>query len=86
MNNRKMVLVVVSALGCILLFAQQKRTASVSDLSGSDKANLNNAVNLFDQGRQVFRFTTFDDQTFWEMRLNSIRRSREQNLEVSVPA
>ncbi len=65
MNNRKMVLVVVSALGCILLFAQQKRTASVSDLSGSDKANLNNAVNLFDQGRQVFRFTTFDDQTFW---------------------
>ena len=65
MNNRKMVLVVVSALGCILLFAQQKRTASVSDLSGSDKANLNNAVNLFDQGRQVFRFATFDDQTFW---------------------
>src|SRR5207249_4540712 len=56
---------VVSALGCILLFAQQKRTASVSDLSGSDKANLNNAVNLFDQGRQVFRFATFDDQTFW---------------------
>src|SRR5437867_2921963 len=65
MNNRKMVLVVVSALGCILLFAQQKRTASVSDLSGSDKANLNNADNLFDQGRQVFRFTTFDDQAFW---------------------
>jgi len=65
MNNRKILLVVVSALCCILLLAQQKRAASVSDLSGSDKANLDNAVNMFDQGRQVFRFATFDDQTFW---------------------
>ena len=65
MNNRKALVAVVSALFCILLFAQQKRTASVSDLSGSDKANLANAVHMFDQGRQVFRFATFDDQTFW---------------------
>ena len=86
MNNRKMVLVVVSALGCILLFAQQKRTASVSDLSGSDKANLNNAVNLFDQGRQVFRFTTFDDQTFWGDALKLHQAIEGAKLEVSVPA
>src|SRR5438045_8451061 len=65
MNNRKALVAVVSALFCILLFAQQKRTASVSDLSGSDKANLANAVHMFDQGRQVFRFATFNDQTFW---------------------
>ncbi len=66
MNNRKIFVAVVLALFCIVLFAQQKRSSSGSDpRSASDKTNLENAVEMANHGRQVFRFDTFDDQAFW---------------------
>ena len=65
MNHRKVLVVLVTVLGCALLFAQQKRTVSSFHLSRPDKANLRNAVHMVNQGRQVFRFDTFEDQTFW---------------------
>jgi len=65
MNHRKVLVVLVTVLGCALLFAQQKRIVSSSHLSRPDKANLRNAVGMVNQGRQVFRFDTFEDQTFW---------------------
>ena len=65
MNHRKVLVVLVTVLGCALLFAQQKRTVSSFHLSRPDKANLRNAVDMVNQGRQVFRFDTFEDQTFW---------------------
>jgi len=65
MNHRKVLVVLVTGLGCALLFAQQKRIVSSSHLSRPDKANLRNAVDMVNQGRQVFRFDTFEDQTFW---------------------
>ena len=53
--------VVVLALGCVALFARQ----NAGPLAPADRTNLDNAVRMVDQGRRVFRYDTFDDQTFW---------------------
>lgn len=63
MTNRKILVVLVFAACCLL--AGQNNTSSTSALSASDKANLENSVDLFNRGREVFRFSTFDDQAFW---------------------
>ena len=65
MQDRKILSVVVLAALSIVLLASESRTSHRRALSASDKANLENALNMFDQGRRVFRFATFDDQTFW---------------------
>lgn len=65
MQTRKLLVVVLLALCCLVLFASQSITSSTAKLLSIDKANLVNAVNMIDQGRQVFRFDTFGDQAFW---------------------
>src|SRR5438105_7664673 len=65
MQNRKIFAVVLLAVCCLVLLVSESKTSGTAPLSPLDKANLDNAVNMFDQGRQVFRFATFDDQTFW---------------------
>jgi hypothetical protein len=65
MKNRKILVALVSAFCCVLLFAQQKRTPSNSHPPGPDNPTLVNAVDMVNDGRRVFRFETFDDQTFW---------------------
>ena len=63
MQKRKLLAVVaLAACGIVLLASDKKTTAP---LSAPDKANLDNAVDMVNQGRQVFRFATFDDQVFW---------------------
>jgi len=65
MQNRKIFAVVLLAVCCLVLLVSESKTSGTAPLSPLDKANLDNAVNMFDQGRQVFRFATFDDQIFW---------------------
>ena len=65
MQNRKIFAVVLLAVCCLVLLVSESKTSDTAPLSPLDKANLDNAVNMFDQGRQVFRFATFDDQIFW---------------------
>ena len=67
MYSRKTLAVVVMAVlvCCLVLLASENMTSRTAFLPASDKANLDNAVTMFNQGRQVFRFATFDDQTFW---------------------
>ena len=68
MNSRKVLvalLLALCSLCCILLLAQQKRAPSGSDLSGPDKANLDNALDMVDEGRRIFRFDTFGSEGFW---------------------
>ena len=65
MNNRKILVALVSALCCALLFAQLERTPTSSYLSGPDKTNLDNAVDMVNKGRQVFRFDTFGSEAFF---------------------
>lgn len=36
-----------------------------TDRSGIDQANLNSAVELIEQGKQIFRYDTFGDEAFW---------------------
>ena len=56
----------VLAACSVVLFAQQNRASSASNpISGGDRNVPNNAVAMVDQGRQVFRFATFDDESFW---------------------
>ena len=66
MQNRRILAVIVFATVCCLVFvASEGKTSSAGRLSASDKANLDSAVDMFDQGRNVFRFATFDDESFW---------------------
>src|SRR3954447_21359125 len=65
MKSHKLLVVFLLAVCCLALIASEKRTPETAKLSPIDKANAKNAVNTFDQGRQVFRFSTFDDQAFW---------------------
>lgn len=65
MQNRKILVLALLAVCCLVFVASQSINSDSAKLSAVDKANLANAVNMFDQGRQVFRFATFDDQTFW---------------------
>ncbi len=66
MQNRKILVVGVLAVCCLVLLASESQTSRTARLAPLDRANLdNNAVNMFDQGRQIFRFATFNDQTFW---------------------
>lgn len=65
MENRKILVVLLLAICCCLLIASKSTPSDTQKLSPIDKANLLNAVSMFDQGRQAFRFETFDDQTFW---------------------
>jgi len=68
MNSRKVLvalLLALCSLCCILLLAQQKRAPSGSDLSGPDKANLDNALDMVNEGRRIFRFDTFGSEGFW---------------------
>jgi hypothetical protein len=65
MQARKLLVFVLLAVCCLVLFASQSSTSGSAKLTSIDQANRTNAVNLFDQGRQVFRFATFDDESFW---------------------
>jgi hypothetical protein len=66
MQNRRILAVIVFATVCCLVFvASEGKTSSAGRVSASDKANLDSAVDMFDQGRNVFRFATFDDESFW---------------------
>ena len=60
MKNRTIAAVIAVAVSSLVLMAND-----IARLSRSDKANQRNAVSMFEQGRQVFRFATFDDQTYW---------------------
>src|SRR5690348_15829001 len=65
MQNRKIFVVIALGVCSLLVFVNKIKPSGTAPLSAVDKANLNNAANIFDQGRQVFRFATFDDQAFW---------------------
>jgi hypothetical protein len=66
MDKRQLFAVVALAIcGIALLASQSKSSPTVSALSTSDRANFENAFHMIGQGRQIFRFDTFDDQTFW---------------------
>ena len=66
MDRQKILVAGVLAACCVVLFAQQNRTSSASNpISAGDRNVPNNAVAMVDQGRQVFRFATFDDESFW---------------------
>ena len=66
MQNRRILAVIVFATVCCLVFvASEGKTSSAGRLSASDKENVDSAVDMFDQGRNVFRFATFDDESFW---------------------
>src|SRR3954453_17541403 len=65
MKSHKLLVVVLLAVCCLALIASERTTPETAKLSPIDKANAKNALNTFDQGRQVFRFSTFDDQAFW---------------------
>jgi hypothetical protein len=65
MRNREILVVVVLAVCCLVLLASENKTSRTAPRSTTDTANLNNAVQMFEQGRQAFRFDTFDDETFW---------------------
>ena len=66
MDRQKILLAGVLAACCVVLFAQQNRTSSTfNPISAGDTNVPNNAVHVVDQGRQVFRFATFDDESFW---------------------
>src|SRR5262249_15953911 len=66
MNTRKLVLIAVLAAGSLLLFAQRDAAPSPSpSQSAPDQAMNDHAVHMINKGRAVFRFSTFDDQTFW---------------------
>lgn len=67
MNKVKILVAAVSAVCCLVLFATQlKRVSAQSDpVSESDRSVFHDANHMVEQGRQVFRFNTFDDQSFW---------------------
>src|SRR3954470_6723141 len=65
MKSHKLLVVFLLAVCCLALIASERTTPETAKLSPIDKANAKNAMNTFDQGRQVFRFSTFDDQAFW---------------------
>lgn len=58
-------MIVFATVCCLVFVASEGKTSSAGRLSASDKANLDSAVDMFDQGRNVFRFATFDDESFW---------------------
>ena len=65
MHTRNILAALVLAICCLVFLASENKTSSTASLSAPDKTNLGNALDLFHQGRQVFRLATFDDQTFW---------------------
>jgi hypothetical protein len=65
MQNPRILVVAILAVCSLALFANDGNASSTASPSASDQANLKSALNMLDQGRQVFRFATFDDQTFW---------------------
>ena len=66
MNKRQLsAIVVLTICGIVLLASQGKSSSTADSLSTADKASLDNAVHMVREGRRVFRFDTFDDQTFW---------------------
>lgn len=64
-SHRILTVLLLAAFCCLVLIASESTTTHTAMLSTSDKANLKHELRMFDQGRQVFRFATFDDQTFW---------------------
>ena len=65
MQHRKLLVILVLAVSCLVLLASERQAQTLPSLSSSDQANLQNAFQMFAQGRQVFRFSTFNDQAFW---------------------
>src|SRR5215472_11648695 len=67
MDRQKILVAGVLAACCVVLFAQQNRTSSASNPISAGDRNVpnNNAGAMVDEGRQVFRFATFDDESFW---------------------
>jgi hypothetical protein len=65
MQHRKLLVILVLAVSCLVLLASERQAQTLPSLSSSDQANLQNAFQMFAQGRQVFRFATFNDQAFW---------------------
>lgn len=65
MNHLRIPAVVALALCGIVLLTSESTMSSNAPGTPADKANRDNAAKMFDQGQQVFRFATFDDQTFW---------------------
>lgn len=65
MHHRKIAAVLALAVFGIVLLVSESTTSSNAPSTAADKANRDNAVKMLDQGQQVFRFATFDDQTFW---------------------
>jgi len=67
MDRQKTLVAGVLAACCVVLFAQQNRTSSASNPISAGDRNVpnNNAGAMVDEGRQVFRFATFDDESFW---------------------
>ena len=65
MQHRKLLVILVLAVSCLVLLASERQAQTLPSLSSSDQSNLQNAFQMFTQGRQVFRFATFNDQAFW---------------------
>jgi|SRR6476661_2125717 len=61
----------VTLFAFLVFIAPGLRSQSISKDPAAD-----NAAQLVTQGRQIFRFDTFGDQTFWAIPLNCTRRSR----------
>jgi hypothetical protein len=92
MQDHKIFVVVVLAACCLVFLASQSKTTGTRALSASNKANLYNAVSMFDrliEGGKSFDSPPSMIRPSGVMHSNSIRQSRqsrEGNLEVSVPA
>ena len=65
MQHRKLLVLLVLTATCLVLLASERQAQTLASLSSSDQSNLKNAFQMFTQGRQVFRFATFNDQAFW---------------------
>jgi len=65
MQHRKLLVILVLTVTCLVLLASERQAQTLAPLSSSDQSNLKNAFQMFTQGRQVFRFDTFNDQAFW---------------------
>ena len=72
--SKVLALLVVAALGLLYIAgrAQSNRDASMGGaqrVSGFDSQISGNAQQMFEQGRQIFRFDTFGDEAFWTDKL-----------------